>query len=704
MKKLLLSVSLGAGLVTSYASAAPFEECPTQAFLMQDRVAKLYSVDLATGYYETLAGDLDTNERINGVGFNMHDSYLYGWGYEQRTVVRIGDDFDAEFLGPVQNIPANSSFYVGDVSVAENAYYVYRKSSTHGLYKIPLDPADPNYLVATKIIDGANLELRIYDFAFHPTNGYLYSVDRNGLLLKIDANAGTYEVLATLSTTGTFGAVYFDADGMLYYSRNADGHIFRVDPEAVTPSPVTFAYGPKSSQNDGARCALAPAISPTAVTIDFGDAPDSYGTYFASNGARHETSGSFLRLGATVDGEEDAYVFPESDDAVGESGFDDGIQFVSSIKAGESLIYKVSSTGSGVLNAFFDWNGDGDFDDAGESTGDVAVSNGDQLLTVNVPIDAVAGDTWSRFRLTSAGGVGATGGASDGEVEDYPIEVLPCNCSVISYPSGGDSVTLAYEDLWPSKGDYDMNDLVLYYRTEALKTTSDIHSVRIEGEIVAVGATFHNGFAVRLPGVAASNIDTANITYKINDIPVSRDPLESGRSEAIIVVTEDVWDEITPTDTCGFYRTQLPCDEPISWSFSINVPFINQVADSTFDTLRFDPFLFGTNGYDRNADYNPTNGRDLEVHLKNVSNTEAADTSFLGRAWDASVAAEGLYYQADNGIPFALEIGTEWQHPLEGVDIIEAYPDFINYVLSGGETHTDWYLLENADQSKIYPF
>ena len=53
-------------------------------------------------------------------------------------------------------------------------------------------------------------------------------------------------------------------------------------------------------------------------------------------------------------------------------------------------------------------------------------------------------------------------------------------------------------------------------------------------------------------------------------------------------------------------------------------------------------------------------------------------------------------------LPWAIEIGTEWIHPKEYVDLINAYPDFIDYVTSGGTTNTDWYLLENAVTNELY--
>ena len=79
-------LALGA---TAPASAAPFDACPSEAFLIQRTIATMYGVNLATGYYRELSSDLRTSGKINALGFNFHDNYLYGWGYEYRSPVRI---------------------------------------------------------------------------------------------------------------------------------------------------------------------------------------------------------------------------------------------------------------------------------------------------------------------------------------------------------------------------------------------------------------------------------------------------------------------------------------------------------------------------------------------------------------------------------------------------------------------------------------
>ena len=153
-------------LLPSHINASPFESCPSKAFLMQQSIAQLYGVNLVTGDYSLIASDLGTTNKINAVGFNFHDNYIYGWGYEWGTLVRIGGDYQAAPLTLIDNPGVN--FYVGDIALNENSYYFYRKGIDYGLYKVSLDEQATEYLKSIKVIDGQALSLNIYDFAFHP--------------------------------------------------------------------------------------------------------------------------------------------------------------------------------------------------------------------------------------------------------------------------------------------------------------------------------------------------------------------------------------------------------------------------------------------------------------------------------------------------------------------------------------------------------
>ena len=43
-------------------------------------------------------------------------------------------------------------------------------------------------------------------------------------------------------------------------------------------------------------------------------------------------------------------------------------------------------------------------------------------------------------------------------------------------------------------------------------------------------------------------------------------------------------------------------------------------------------------------------------------------------------------------LPFAMLVPTDWQHPLETVDVGIAYQDLLTYITSGGSEHRDWFM------------
>ena len=694
----ILAVLLAIGAMQP-AAATPFTACPSEAFLIQRTVATLYGVNLATGYYRELSADLRTPNKINALGFNFHDNYLYGWGYQSRSPVRINSDYEAVPLD-VESLP-NVDFYVGDVAVDRNVYYVYRSGASYGLYAIDLDVQDGAPMRAVRIVDGESLKLSIFDFAFHPDNSLAYAVDRNGDLHEINANAGSSRSISNVGVTGTFGATYFDVEGYLYISRNSDGYVFRIDIDQPSPVAEFYAYGPSSNNNDGARCALAPIVDETGAAIDFGDAPDSYGTSLAQNGARHDIGEGRVYLGQSLDGESDAYIYPLADDDADRSDDEDGIQFVTGLELGEDAIVIVDASAPSYLNAWMDWNRNGVFDPEEQVVTGQQLAAGSNNLTIRTPLWARTGSSWARFRLSTTAGVGPVGGVADGEVEDYQVSVTANGVTESVFPSSSGWSTLAYEDNWPLQGDYDMNDLVVHLRTRELSRDGSVLGVELAGELVAVGGVYHNGFAIRLPGVNTSQLPDAAIEYRINGRLQSDSPLETQQGEVILVVTDDAWKFVSPGEGCHFYRTESGCEADVQMSFELRVSLGLGVPAGTFPDAPYDPFMFATPGYGRQGFDTPP-GRSLEIHLPGAEPTDAFDFSLLGRGDDRSSLDDGEYFRTEAGMPWALHIASEWAYPLEFKDITDAYPDFAPFVDSAGERHSAWYVIDNAEPAFIF--
>jgi hypothetical protein len=161
-------------------------------------------------------------------------------------------------------------------------------------------------------------------------------------------------------------------------------------------------------------------------TTDFGD--------FASFGSASNAANTTLRLGALADAESVATTNATAtgDDTTG-SDDEDGVT-LPTIIAGQTVTVPVvvtNTTGAGAfLNAWIDFNNDGDVLDVGEQViTNVAVATGSSNITitpsVTVPATALTGvNVGVRFRLTTTATPGATGVmGSFGEVEDYVISI-----------------------------------------------------------------------------------------------------------------------------------------------------------------------------------------------------------------------------------------------------------------------------------------
>lgn len=173
------------------------------------------------------------------------------------------------------------------------------------------------------------------------------------------------------------------------------------------------------------------------LTYDWGDAGGdgtSFPTTEADNGARH-VLGTGLRLGAAVDEDSDGQPSSAADNDSG----DDGITFVTVNPGNLATIDVLAAVpGIGFLNAWIDFNNDGDWLDEGEQIfEDQAITDGNQQLQFSVPSDAFIGDVLSRFRLTSSAGYSFSGLAASGEVEDYSVSITSNN-DTASFTGFGD--------------------------------------------------------------------------------------------------------------------------------------------------------------------------------------------------------------------------------------------------------------------------
>ncbi|HSL83950.1 MAG TPA: GEVED domain-containing protein, partial [Thermoanaerobaculia bacterium] len=207
--------------------------------------------------------------------------------------------------------------------------------------------------------------------------------------------------------------------------------------------PIYFVTGSSHhspSMNNDENDEFPPPDDPDDLIFsDWGDLPEgvvdgvnrTYGTTGANNGARHYLKIDGPYLGQDIQPELDGQ--PTSD-ATGDGAEEDGVTLnvTSNWTPGstQTIDVQVSNAPSGaLLGAWFDWNGDGDFADAGEFfSWNVTEGTNTLSLTVGSGFDWSSDTLYARFRIFSsaAAAPGGTltqadsvGTATDGEVEDY---------------------------------------------------------------------------------------------------------------------------------------------------------------------------------------------------------------------------------------------------------------------------------------------
>ncbi|MGQ0622715.1 MAG: Calx-beta domain-containing protein [Panacagrimonas sp.] len=239
---------------------------------------------------------------------------------------------------------------------------------------------------------------------------------------------------------------------------------------------------------------------------DYGDAPDpGFPTLRASNGARHLPGN--LYFGARIDAEFDGQ--PHSGatgDDLALSDDEDGVDFPP-LFAGESATVNLFVTGGPALaDVWVDFNSDGDWNDSGERIANgTSVVSGDNALSFTVPGNAVAGNSFARARLSTAGVNGPTGYAADGEVEDEQVSVGQTTVSIADVERNeGDDGTTSFDFPVRLNRAIDDNVFVSYATATGTANAADFEAVNgtLEipaGETTAVISVLVNGDTVFEP-------------------------------------------------------------------------------------------------------------------------------------------------------------------------------------------------------------
>jgi hypothetical protein len=261
---------------------------------------------------------------------------------------------------------------------------------------------------------------------------------------SVDLGDGSFAYfLGLIEDTTTFGSATLIAD-----SGSPVSFSFNVDDITVSiPDPDTTCNG-IDDDFDGSvdedfvsyfiATNLAVCVNGAVVMIphgDWGDAPtatqsgfaNDYPTRHASDGAAHFATGPKLGPNRDVEHDGQPTAGADGDDLVGAD--EDGVNIpalVATETASITIDLQDPHPSQNILNAWIDFNRDGDWDDEEEQIFvdvDLGTIPGSVPLQFHVP-SVELGTTYARFRLSSSTGLLPTGIAGDGEVEDYRVDII----------------------------------------------------------------------------------------------------------------------------------------------------------------------------------------------------------------------------------------------------------------------------------------
>ncbi len=512
----LCSTTHGSPIVLA-VSCPPTFNCPTSALLFYGNASttNLQGINLITGSNTVLATNIEPNspQHINAWGYNRTDNYLWGNRLGTNQITRIGANFVPEHF-TIPGLPLAPD-YLNNGDIDANGIFYIQGSGLTTMYRIDVNPASPTYL--TKLPDITIPATNTGDWAISPIDNHLYCMDHTinaHTLYRFNTTTGARTILGTITGGGIeplnqFGACYMDAVGNFYVFCSVNGQIFRIlSPHTGGLTAQLFSTANSLSWSDGARCATAP------LPIDFGDAPDSYGTSLAANGARHAIAGNNLFIGNNVDAENDGVpALPSAaanSDDLGGTDDETGMPSVANLGACDTsftININVTNTTGATANlvAWIDFDRDGIFQsDEGVIT-TVANNATTASLTFNNLNKAggpnvVYGPTYARLRIATSGLTTATptGPAADGEVEDYDINMLP-KPSITAVSVGGcinhplaDVGVVTVTVSWTYAPPGDTLEVRVFGQTERMPVTSSTTSPQVFTFTVPADGTTNN--------------------------------------------------------------------------------------------------------------------------------------------------------------------------------------------------------------------
>ncbi|MCB1157261.1 MAG: LruC domain-containing protein [Leptospiraceae bacterium] len=279
-------------------------------------------------------------------------------------------------------------------------------------------------------------------------------------------------------------------------------------------------------------------------------------------------------------------------------------------------------------------------------------------------------------------------GVSD-KLDAYPDD--PKRVTKLRFPSSGVN-TVAFEDLYPSAGDADLNDYVIqFYNEEDLNAKGEVVEIRGFYQHVARGAGYVHTLNLRLPEGTDISYETtitdasgSNVRTGINRFYPNASQIQDG----LLILDKSN----TTIPSSNSYSGQIFNPGHIA---SVKINFNTPVSRAALGNAPYDLFI--------------------KILSKKVDNKYPvlAPKSLSADASYYEVHFPGKYFNAEKadlyldskGFPWAIMVPGIWAWPFEKQDIrnssVSGYPKFTVWAESKGTLEKEWYKEFIAD--KVFP-
>lgn len=262
--------------------------------------------------------------------------------------------------------------------------------------------------------------------------------------------------------------------------------------------------------------------------------------------------------------------------------------------------------------------------------------------------------------------------------DDYPED--PDRSFDYQYPAEESFGSIVFEDLWPGKGDYDFNDMVIDYNFRHISNPrNEIIEMEVSLILRAIGASYKNGFGFSLNTSPENILEITGNRISEDYITFNANGTEAGQSLATIIAFDNAFEVMPhPGGGSGINTiTGQPFVQPDT--MRINITFVNPLSVDQLSAAPYNPFII------------INQEREREVHLPMHPPTDLADMDMFGTRQDQSDPDQQKYYVADEYLPWALNIPEKFIYPQEKINITQAYNMFQLWASNQGASYPDWY-------------